>query len=436
MTNPLPVYPIKSASGVHLDLEDGRSVIDGMSSWWAAVHGYAHPVLDAAIRTQLGQMSHVMFGGLTHRPASELVGRLVELTPEELTKVFLCDSGSVSVEVAMKMAVQYHYTMGHSSRTKFVSVRNGYHGDTFGAMSVCDPVNGMHGMFSGMLAQQIFVDSPSGPTKEDAERCAVALEDTLMRHGEEVAAVILEPVVQGAGGMRFYHPKLLRLAREACDRHGVLLIFDEIATGFGRTGTMFALEQNTDTFRPWYSSLPGHELNTVDDEDDVKLPVVPDVLCLGKAITGGYMTLGATMTTNRVAEGISGTGGVFMHGPTFMGNPLACATALASLNLLGSSPWLENVLASRDVLIESMAPAAELDSVKEVRVLGAIGVCELEEPVADMAATQASLVDDGIWLRPFGKLLYTMPTFNCPDLTKDHVRRIGEAICKVAANAT
>lgn len=436
MTNPLPVYPIKSASGVHLHLEDGRSVIDGMSSWWAAVHGYAHPVLDAAIKSQLGQMSHVMFGGLTHRPASELVGRLVELTPEELTKVFLCDSGSVSVEVAMKMAVQYHYTMGHPNRTKFVSLRNGYHGDTFGAMSVCDPVNGMHGMFSGMLAQQIFVDSPSGPTKEDAEQCAVELEDTLMRHGDEVAAVIMEPLVQGAGGMRFYHPKLLRLAREACDRRGVLLIFDEIATGFGRTGTMFALEQNTDTFRPWYSSLPGHELNTVDDKDDVELPVVPDILCLGKAITGGYMTLGATMTTNRVAEGISGTGGVFMHGPTFMGNPLACVTALASLNLLGSSPWLENVRASRDVLIESMAPAAELDSVKEVRVLGAIGVCELEEPIADMTATQASLVDDGIWLRPFGKLLYTMPTFNCPDLTKDHVRRIGEAICKAAANAT
>ena len=438
MTNPLPVYPVKSASGVHLHLEDGRSVIDGMSSWWAAVHGYAHPVIDAAVSSQLNQMSHVMFGGLTHRPASELVGRLVEMTPEALTKVFLCDSGSVSVEVAMKMAVQYHYTLGNARRTKFISLKNGYHGDTFGAMSVCDPVNGMHGMFSGMLAQQIFVETPSGPTVADAEHCATLLENTLRQKGAEVAAVIMEPIVQGAGGMRFYHPHLLRRAREACDRHDVLLIFDEIATGFGRTGTMFALEQNMNTFCPWYSSSPDYALKTINEkgEGTSSVQVVPDILCLGKAITGGYVTLGATMTTDRVSEGISGTGGVFMHGPTFMGNPLACSTAIASLNLLLSSPWLENVHATRDVLIESMAPAAEHGSVKEVRVLGAIGVCELKEPVLDMAAVQASLVDDGIWLRPFGKLLYTMPTFNCPDLTQDHVRRIGEAICKVAASAS
>ena len=436
MTNPLPTYPVKSASGVHLHLEDGRSVIDGMSSWWAAVHGYAHPTLDAAVQSQVSQMSHVMFGGLTHRPASELVGRLVELTPDALTKVFLADSGSVSVEVAMKMAVQYHYTLGNAQRTKFVSLRNGYHGDTFGAMSVCDPVNGMHSMFSGMLAQQIFVDAPAGPTLDDAELCAQLMEKTLEQQGEEVAAVILEPIVQGAGGMRFYHPKLLHLLREMCDKHGILLIFDEIATGFGRTGTMFALEHNTDTFRPWYSSLPGNELEAPEDTNDQSRDaVVPDILCLGKAITGGYMTLGATVTTERLSEGISGAGGVFMHGPTFMGNPLACATAVASLNLLTSTSWLDNVQATRNVLIESMAPAAELDSVNEVRVLGAIGVCELKEPVADMAATQAALVNDGIWLRPFGKLLYTMPTFNCPELTPDHVRKVGEAICKVAATA-
>ena len=435
MTNPLPTYPVKSASGVHFHLEDGRSLIDGMSSWWAAVHGYAHPTLDAAVQSQLSQMSHVMFGGLTHRPASELVGRLVDLTPEALTKVFLCDSGSVSVEVAMKMAVQYHYTLGDSRRTKFVSLRNGYHGDTFGAMSVCDPVNGMHSMFSGMLAQQIFVDAPAGPTLDDAEHCARMISNILEQRGEEVAAVILEPIVQGAGGMRFYHPRLLHLLREMCDRRGILLIFDEIATGFCRTGTMFALEHNADTFRPWYSNLSEHELETLANTEDSQSQdvVVPDILCLGKAITGGYMTLGATVTTDRVAEGISGTGGVFMHGPTFMGNPLACATAVASLNLLTSSPWLDNVLATRAVLIESMAPAAELDSVNEVRVLGAIGVCELNEPVADMSAIQAALVSDGIWLRPFGKLLYTMPTFNCPQLTSEHVRKIGEAICRVAA---
>jgi len=436
MTTPLPTYPVKSASGVHLHLEDGRSVIDGMSSWWAAVHGYAHPTLDAAVKSQLSQMSHVMFGGLTHRPASELVGRLVDLTPAALTKVFLADSGSVSVEVAMKMAVQYHYTLGNAQRTKFVSLRNGYHGDTFGAMSVCDPNNGMHSMFSGMLAQQIFVDAPAGPTLGDAEECAKLMGKALEQRGEEVAAVILEPIVQGAGGMRFYHPRLLQLLREMCDRHGILLIFDEIATGFGRTGTMFALEHNTDTFRPWYSSLPDHEVEAKTNaftHGQVREVVVPDILCLGKAITGGYMTLGATVTTDRVSEGISGTGGVFMHGPTFMGNPLACATAVASLKLLTSTSWLDNVLATRDVLIESMAPASELDSVSEVRVLGAIGVCELKKPVTDMAAIQAALVNDGIWLRPFGKLLYSMPTFNCPELTPEHVRMIGEAICKVAA---
>ena len=440
MTDPAPVHAVASASGPHLHLEDGRTVIDGMSSWWAAVHGYRHPALDGAVRAQLDRMAHVMFGGLTHRPAAELAARLADLVPAPLTKVFLCDSGSVSVEVALKMALQYHHATGSPGRTRFVSLRNGYHGDTFGAMSVCDPVGGMHSMFSGVLARQRFVDGPSGPACRHAQECASRVEAVLAsEEGGDVAAVIFEPVVQGAGGMRFHHPALLRAVREACDRHGVLLILDEIATGFGRTGTMFAHEQDGRTFRPWYSSAEGGELGRTESdgggegEGDGSAPVVPDILCLGKALTGGYMTLGATMTTERVAEGISGGGGVFMHGPTFMGNPLACAAALASLDLLEGSPWRERVGAVRDALVRSMAPAASIESVREVRVLGAIGVCELERPVSDMAAVQEALLEEGVWLRPFGRLLYTMPTFNCPELTEDHVRRIGEAICKVAA---
>ncbi|EED95582.1 adenosylmehtionine-8-amino-7-oxononanoate aminotransferase, partial [Thalassiosira pseudonana CCMP1335] len=397
MTDPLPTYPVASAQGVHLTLNDGRQLIDGMSSWWAAVHGYRHAVLDAAMKKQLEEsMSHVMFGGLTHRPGVELAGRLLHY---HFTKVFYSDSGSVSVEVAMKMALQYWFTLhqrnnsttSHDSnasnctKTKFLSLRNGYHGDTFGAMSICDPVNGMHSMFSGMLAQQLFVPSPSGPKLEDAIDTLQQMEQMLQRYSGKVAAVVMEPIVQGAGGMKFYHPTVLRRVRELCDEHNVLLIFDEIATGFGRTGTLFAGGV-----------------------------VYPDILCLGKALTGGYMTLGATITTDKLAHGISDSGGVFMHGPTFMGNPLACSVALASLNLLMDSPWQERVQSVEKSLIRHLSPLADLSSkVREVRVLGAIGVCELHKELDrdGMARVQRMLVKEGVWLRPFGKLLYTMPPF-------------------------
>jgi adenosylmethionine---8-amino-7-oxononanoate aminotransferase len=473
MTKPLPTFPVRSAKGVFIELDNGLRVIDGMSSWWAAVHGYQHPVLDAAVRDQLSKMSHVMFGGLTHRPASELCHLLVQLLKNTvpggrdigdgrtLNKVFLCDSGSVSVEVAMKMAIQYWYTIQKDSRssssssnnnnnnkkTKFLSLRNGYHGDTFGAMSVCDPVNGMHSMFSGgMLAQQLFCDSPTGPTVEEAMKCAQDVELVLQKSSDEVAAIICEPIVQGAGGMRFYHPILLQQLRRLCDEYNVLLIFDEIATGFGRTGTLFACQQNAVTFTPWCSSsststtsFSCHSNNqhgvqqlhgTVSSST-----VIPDIICLGKALTGGYMTMGAAIANDRIAEGISSSGGVFMHGPTFMGNPLACATALASLKLLvHDSPWQDHVQTVQAALIQALAPAAQLPKVQQVRVLGAIGVVQLVEPVKDMAAMQQSLVyEHGVWLRPFGKLLYTMPPFNCPDLTMEHVHAIGRAVCSVAA---
>jgi adenosylmethionine---8-amino-7-oxononanoate aminotransferase len=497
MTTPLPTFPVRSAKGVYIELEENnngqhRRLIDGMSSWWAAIHGYQHAVLDAAVRNQLEKMSHVMFGGLTHRPATELCHLIVQLLAEAtvdgtrnddndddgqrtLNKVFLCDSGSVSVEVAMKMAIQYWYTITKDSskinssssssssssnkKTKFLSLRHGYHGDTFGAMSVCDPVNGMHSMFTGgMLAQQHFVESPTGPTVDEAMQCAQDVERVLSQSHHEIAALICEPIVQGAGGMRFHHPVLLQRLRRLCDEYNVLLIFDEIATGFGRTGTLFACQQNANTFTPWYSSstslTPCASNNQHGIEQDMtpsssssstfleQTPasattvVLPDIICLGKALTGGYMTMGATVASDRIAEGISSSGGVFMHGPTFMGNPLACATALASLNLLvHDSPWQDRVQNVRAALIQALAPAAQLPTVQQVRVLGAIGVVQLVEPVKDMAAMQQALVyEHGVWLRPFGKLLYTMPPFNCPELTMDHVHAIGRAICSVAAS--
>jgi len=494
MTDPLPTYPVKSASGVHITLNDGRTLVEGMSSWWAAVHGYRHPVLDRAARVQLEEhMSHVMFGGLTHRPAVELAARLLQMVNNDypstsaqqqhddddgsdsfisnvdlekmqrdyhLTKVFLSDSGSISVEVAMKMAVQYHFTttattLGNnnhntsSKKTKFVSLRNGYHGDTMGAMSVCDPVGGMHSMFAGMLAQQLFVPCPSGPHASDADETLVELERTFERHRDEIAAVIVEPIVQGAGGMKFYHPVVLRRARELCDEHGVLLIFDEIATGFGRTGTLFAGWQGEETFRPWSSldhrnlagSGIGNSTTTTNSSssDDARAIrddaiVYPDILCLGKALTGGYTTMGATLTTERVARGISDGGGVFMHGPTFMANPLACAISLASITLLMQSPWQQRVRTVEQSLIRHLSPLASLDSiVREVRVLGAIGVCELHEGLDrdGMARVQRQLVEEGVWLRPFGKLVYTMPPFNCDQLEDAHLEKIGESVYKV-----
>jgi len=432
MTDPLPVYPVASAKGVHIKLENGAELVDGMSSWWCAVHGYRHPVLDKAILEQVGHMSHVMFGGLTHKPAATLCELIVKLTPKGLNKVFLCDSGSVSVEVAMKMATQYWYTLGLSKKQKFLTIRNGYHGDTFGAMSVCDPVGGMHSMFRGVLASQIFENCPEDASDEAAMIAASAVRASVESRAEEIAAVIVEPIVQGAGGMRVYSPKFLAQIREICDEFNVLLIFDEIATGFGRTGTLFACEQTSSTYNPTVIASSGQVLKP---RTDVTAATVPDIMCLGKALTGGYMTLGATVTNKRVCEGISGPesgGGVFMHGPTFMGNPLAAAVAVASLKLLLDSPWRNRVSDIHSMLTETLSPLSELEQVNQVRVLGAIGVCELKSPVRDMATVQKAFVEEGVWLRPFGKLLYTMPTFNCPDLKSEHIERIGSAMYKVA----
>ncbi|MGV6991089.1 adenosylmethionine--8-amino-7-oxononanoate transaminase [Gordonia amicalis] len=382
-TEPLVV---SSASGVHLELADGRSVVDGMSSWWAAIHGYRHPRLDAAAAVQMGRMSHVMFGGLTHEPAARLAQLLVELTPEPLQKVFFCDSGSVSVEVAVKMALQYWRSRGQSQRTRLLTWRGGYHGDTFTPMSVCDPEGGMHSMWSAVLTRQVFVDAP--PAEYRPEYVAT-LEASIREHRDELAAVIVEPVVQGAGGMRFHDPAYLSALRDICDRHGVLLIFDEIATGFGRTGTLFAADA---------------------------ADVAPDIMCVGKALTGGYMTLAATLCTAHLAEVISaGEAGGLAHGPTFMANPLACAVAVAAIELLLETPWAERVAAIERGLSDGLAPLRELDGVVDVRVHGAIGVVELDRPV-DMSAATAAAVDAGAWLRPFRNLVYTMPPFiSTPD---------------------
>jgi adenosylmethionine-8-amino-7-oxononanoate aminotransferase len=417
-----------------------------MSSWWAAMHGYRHPELDAAITRQLENMSHVMFGGLTHSPAVELACTLLQMAnnsndmdkEHHFTKVFFADSGSISVEVAMKMSLQYWFTLGQSRKTKFLSLRNGYHGDTLGAMSICDPVNGMHSMFSGILAKQLFVPSPCGPAREDANETLMQLEHMLQHHSEEVAAVIMEPIVQGAGGMKFYHPVVLRRARELCDEYNVLLILDEIATGFGRTGALFAAWHDEESYQPWSSlhscSNDSIDVNAYMQTRDRSI-VYPDIVCLGKALTGGYVTMGATLTTDKVAHGISSEGGPFMHGPTFMANPLACAVSLASLRLIQKSPWMQRATHVRNKLVETLSPLASLSAVAEVRVLGAIGVCELKESLTreKMAHVQRTLVDEGVWLRPFGKLLYTMPPFNCDDLEDDHLKMIGRAMYTVAS---
>ncbi len=381
----MPLFPVVSAEGVRLRLADGRELIDGMASWWCVIHGYNHPALNAAIAAQLADMAHVMFGGLTHPTAVRLAERLVAITPEGLELVFFADSGSVSVEVALKMAIQYWQGRGRPGKRRFVALRSGYHGDTLHAMSVCDPVTGMHALFSDVLPQQFFVPAPAGgfdgPVRGDD---VSALHQVLAGHADEIAALILEPVVQGAGGMRFYSPDYLRAARDLCDRYQVLLIADEIATGFGRSGSLFACDH---------------------------AGIAPDILCLGKALTGGYMTLAATLATRAVGETIAaGDPGVFMHGPTFMANPLACAVSLASIDLLLGSPWQARVARIEQRLREGLAPCAALSCVADVRVLGAIGVVELVAPV-DMRSVQPLFVEQGVWVRPFGRLVYLMPPF-------------------------
>jgi adenosylmethionine---8-amino-7-oxononanoate aminotransferase len=381
----LPALPVVSARGVRLELANGRQLIDGMSSWWCAIHGYRNPVLDRAVSEQLGRMAHVMFGGLTHEPAVRLAERLVELTPEDLQHVFFADSGSVSVEVAIKLCLQFQLAMGRPERRRLLTVRGGYHGDTFGAMAVCDPVSGMHSMFAGMLPEHVFVQRPPGGFDAGLDDAwAEHVSELFARHSHELAAVIVEPVVQGAGGMRFHAPECVALLRSLCDEYGLLLVLDEIATGFGRTGALFACEH---------------------------AGVTPDVMCVGKALTGGYMTLAATLCTRVVADAVcAGEGGGLMHGPTFMANPLACAVALASLDLLADGDWRERVDAIERGLRVGLEPARELPGVADVRVLGAIGVVQMHEEV-DVAAVTSAGVDRGVWLRPFRDLIYTMPAY-------------------------
>ncbi len=392
---------VKSASGVYLELENGKKIIDGMSSWWSVIHGYNVPELNAAAMEQLGKMSHVMFGGLTHEPAIKLAQTLLSITDEKLEHIFFSDSGSVSVEVALKMAFQYWNSQGNKEKTKILAFSKGYHGDTLGAMSVCDPVTGMHSAFEGVLHKNIFAEAPMCMFGDVwNEKCIKDFKEKLEKNHKNIAAVILEPIVQGAGGMRIYSPQFLKRVRELCTEYDVLLILDEIATGFGRTGKLFAYE--------WAD-------------------VSPDILCVGKALTGGYMSLAATLTSKKVMQGVEAGGNVLMHGPTFMANPLACAVANASLELLLNSPWQERIENIQTQLNAELKRCEELGIVKEVRVLGAIGVLELKEDV-DLAWMTEEFIKHGVWLRPFNRLVYIMPPFV---ISKSELHTLTEAIYDV-----
>lgn len=382
LADPLPAYEVASAEGVRIKLVDGRELVDGMASWWCMIHGYNHPLLNAAIETQLHKVAHVMFGGLTHESAISLARELVRITPERLQHVFLSDSGSVSVEVAIKMAMQFWWAQDRPEKNRLLTIRGGYHGDTFAAMSVCDPISGMHEHFRELLPQHVFVDRPLTRPGEDLHTADIeGMERAFANHNRELAAVILEPIVQGAGGMWFYSPEYLRLVADLCKSFDVLLILDEIATGFGRTGCLFACEH---------------------------ADVAPDIMCLGKAMTGGYLSQAATLTTTRVADGISADGGVMMHGPTFMANPLACAVAGESIKLLLSSPWQKRVADIEEQLKRELLVYQNHHAVSDVRGFGAIGVVQTKVPVP-VAALQRIFVDAGVWIRPFNDLIYVMP---------------------------
>jgi len=403
MPDPVETYPVTGADGVRLKLADGRELIDGMASWWCAIHGYNVPELNTAIEYQIKHMAHIMFGGLSHKPAAKLAKKLLKIAPNGIKYVFYADSGSVSVEIAIKMALQYWQAKGQCQKTKLLTIHHGYHGDTFGAMSVCDPESGMHHLFSGMLPQQIFADAPPNGTDAEWDDSQVAdFRQKLKQHRDTIAAVILEPVVQGAGGMRIYAPEFLRQVRKLCDANDVLLIVDEIATGFGRTGKLFACEH---------------------------AGISPDIMCVGKALTGGYMTLAAVLTTQTVCEGIHVDGHGLMHGPTFMANPLACSVALASIKLLLDSPWQKRIAAIERQMKEELVPCLAMPRVAGVRVIGAIGIVELKNPV-DMKQVQPMFVEKGVWIRPFGKLLYIMPPYV---ISRDDLSCLTHSICKISA---
>ncbi len=404
-----PLFAVRSAEGRTITLHDGRQLIDGMASWWSAIHGYNHPTLNQAITAQTEKMAHVMFGGLTHEPAITLAEKLVSLTPEPLQRVFLADSGSVSVEVALKMAKQYWFAKGKPQKANMLAFHSGYHGDTWGAMGVCDPDNGMHKLFSGSQGGNIFATAPPAldSEKDIYTQYLAELEQQIQSNHQHLAAVIIEPVVQGAGGMRVYDPAYLSALRSLCDQYDLLLVADEIATGFGRTGRWFACNHAN---------------------------ISPDIMCLGKALTGGYMTLAATLCTNTIADTISHSeAGVLMHGPTFMGNPLACAVANASLELLMDNQWQQQVSDISHQLLTELSPLKNHISVSDVRVFGAIGVVELKEPV-DMEHIQPLIVDQGVWLRPFGKLLYTMPPYTIESCELTAITDCMKFVCDAVSN--